>query len=59
MEKLNAKYENLINLSKTLNCKFLENEPLKKHTSFKIGGNADVVIFPKNDETLKTLMKEI
>ena len=59
MTNLIAKYKNLINLSKTLNCKFLENEPLKKHTSFKIGGNADVVIFPKNEETLKTLMKEI
>lgn len=59
MEKLNAKYENIINLSKTLNCKFLENEPLKKYTSFKIGGNADVVIFPKNEGTLKALMKEI
>lgn len=59
MTNLNPKYENLINLSKTLNCKFIKNEPLKKYTSFKIGGNADVIIFPKNEESLKILLQEI
>ena len=59
MTNLNPKYKKIINLSKTLNCKFLENEPLKKHTSFKIGGNADIIIFPKNEKTLNILLKEI
>ena len=27
---------------------FLENEPLKKHTSFKIGGPAKVLALPQN-----------
>lgn len=59
MTNLNPKYKNLINLSKALNCKFLENEPLKRHTSFKIGGNADIIIFPKNEKTLNILIREI
>ena len=30
----------------------LENEPLKKHTTFGVGGNANFIIFPKNNEDL-------
>ena len=27
-------------------------EPLSKHSSFKIGGNADIAIFPENEQEL-------
>lgn len=33
--------------------KILYNEPMKKHTSFKIGGNADLFISVKNEKELK------
>ena len=33
------------------------NEPLSKHTSFRIGGPAEVMAFPKNLEELSALMK--
>ena len=33
------------------------NEPMAKHTSFKIGGGAEVVAFPKNAEELSTVLK--
>ena len=32
------------------------NEPMAKHTSFRIGGPAEVMAFPKNTEELSTLM---
>lgn len=35
------------------NIKFLTDEPLKKHTSFKIGGCADVFVMPKNYDELR------
>lgn len=35
----------------------LFNEPMKKHTSFKIGGNADIIILPKTINEIKTIIK--
>jgi UDP-N-acetylmuramate dehydrogenase len=32
------------------------NEPLSEHTSFRIGGNAEVMAFPKNAEDLRKLL---
>lgn len=34
------------------------NEPLRKHTSFRIGGPAEVMAFPKNAEELRLLLKK-
>ena len=34
------------------------NEPMAKHTSFRIGGNAEVMAFPKNKEELAELLKQ-
>ena len=36
--------------------KYLRNEPLKKHTSFHIGGNADYFCVPKNAAELKAAL---
>ena len=33
------------------------NEPMAKHTSFKIGGGAEVMAFPKNPEELSAILK--
>ena len=33
------------------------NEPMSKHTSFKIGGPADVFVKPKSMEELKNIIK--
>ena len=33
------------------------NEPMSKHTSFKIGGPADIFVKPKNVEELKIIIK--
>ena len=33
--------------------KIIYNEPMKKHTSFKIGGNADLFVSVKNAQELK------
>ncbi len=36
---------------------FNENESMKQHTTFKIGGNADVFVIPKNKEQLLIALK--
>ncbi len=32
-------------------------EPLSKHTSFKIGGPADILVIPRNEEELRKILK--
>lgn len=49
-------YKNLIDISKKLSCTVLLNESMKKHTSFKIGGTADVFIYVNNIESLKIIL---
>lgn len=39
--------------------KVLENEPLAKHTTIRIGGPADILIEPSNSENLKKALKII
>lgn len=41
---LTENIEKIITLAKEKSCKVLENEPLSKHTTFKIGGNAAAMI---------------
>ena len=38
--------------------KLLFQEPMTKHTSFRIGGPAEVMAFPKNAEELKEILKK-
>ena len=37
---------------------FLENEPLKKHTTFKIGGQARLFVMPSSVEEISFILKE-
>lgn len=46
MENFKSKFENAFS-------NVLFDEPMKKHTTFKIGGNADVFISPKNVDEVK------
>ncbi len=49
--------EKIIELSKKLNIKFLENEPMKKHTTFKIGGPARLMVFPERESDAVEIVK--
>ncbi len=39
------------------NIKLLFNEPMEKHTSFRIGGPAEVMAFPENEQQLGGILK--
>ena len=39
-------------------CELKYNEPMKNHTSFRIGGEVEIMAFPKNREELATVLKE-
>ena len=38
-------------------CKILINEPMKNHTSFKIGGTADCMMLPESEKVLSDILK--
>ena len=46
-------FENLKEISKTT----VKNESMKKHTSFKIGGNADFMVFPETVDEIKKIIE--
>ncbi len=50
--------EVIYNLAKILDCDARKNEPMSKHTSFKIGGEAEAYIKVNNLSRLSTLLKE-
>lgn len=52
---LDAIYEKII--AKLDSTKVLRNEPMSKHTSFKVGGNADFFIEPTNAEEIEYLIE--
>lgn len=47
----------LIKFLNEQNIKYLENEPMKLHTTFKVGGNAPVVVFPKSEDEISAVVK--
>lgn len=54
MEKSDVIYD----LAKILNCDSRKDEPMRKHTTFKIGGNADTYIKVSKLSRLSTIIKE-
>ena len=42
---------------RNLSCKLLYNEPMSKHTSFRIGGEAEVMAFPENADELREILQ--
>lgn len=49
--------EKLINYIKSFGGKYLENEPMSSHTTFKIGGCAKVMFFPKSSEEAANVIR--
>ncbi len=49
-------YNKITNLATALGCRFLENEPMAKHTTFKVGGPCKVMVFPKSAEQVKAFI---
>ncbi len=47
----------IITLSEKLGCCTLVNEPLSKHTTFKVGGNCPLAVFASSDESIKSIIK--
>lgn len=47
----------LIKLADKLNIKYILNEPMKNHTTFKIGGNADILVYPICEEQVAAIVK--
>lgn len=47
----------IIELAKKLNIEYLENEPMSAHTTFKIGGNARLIVMPESEEEISLLVK--
>lgn len=41
----------------SLGCDFDENIPMSARTSFKTGGNAEIMLYPDNTDALKTILK--
>ena len=39
--------------------RYIENEDLSKHTTYKVGGPAKLIVYPKNREKLVLLLKEL
>lgn len=48
----------IYNLANTLGCEVLKNEPMSKHTSFKIGGTADTYVKVDTLSNLTAILKE-
>lgn len=48
----------VFNLAEILRCDARKNEPMSRHTTFKIGGNADAYIKVNNLSKLSTILKE-
>ncbi len=40
----------------SIRCAFKEGEPLSAYTSFRIGGPAEIMLFPQDEETLQKLL---
>ena len=50
--------KNLIDYLNEKNIKFTENEPMAKHTTFKIGGAARLMAFPKSADEIALIVRE-
>ena len=51
-------YCELISLAKNLGVDVFGNAPMNKHTSFKTGGNADLLIIPDSIDSLQQIIKK-
>lgn len=54
-----SQYADIIALCEREGCSFRENEPMRDHTSFKIGGPADLFLIPNSLEQLERLLPAV
>lgn len=47
----------LIELFNELNCEYAENEMMSRHTTFKIGGPARLVVYPENTHQISEIVR--
>lgn len=47
----------LIELCKKIECEYAENEPMSRHTTFKIGGCARLVVYPESTSQICEIVK--
>lgn len=47
----------LIDFLKKIKCDYALDEPMSKHTTFKIGGNARIVVYPNSEEQISQIVK--
>lgn len=45
------------NALESLNISFLKEEPMKNHTSFRTGGNAELFAIPENEDEIKAIIR--
>ena len=50
------KVDSLVALSEKLKIKYSKNEAMSNHTSFKIGGAADILLYPQNEMQLTEIL---
>lgn len=51
-------FEKIYNLAKELGCEAEYDVPMNKYTTFRIGGNASLMVIPNTDEALACIYKE-
>lgn len=47
----------IIELCEKINCKYQLDEPMSRHTTFRIGGNAKLVVYPESRDQISLLVK--
>lgn len=52
-----AKYDDIKDLFEKKSILFMENEPMSKHTSFKIGGNCKLMVYPNSTSQIQDIIK--
>lgn len=48
---------NLIDLINELKCEYALDEPMSRHTTFKIGGPAKIAVYPQNEEQIARIVR--
>lgn len=54
-----SSYSDFCSFCNKIECEYLSDEPLSSYTSFKIGGNASLMVFPDSQSKLSDLVKYI
>lgn len=49
-------YSQILSLAKSLGCRAYENAPMREYTSFKVGGNAALLVMPNSADSLGALL---